>query len=272
MLNLVAALVLAAGLISPASLSYVHETRAYDSFGILSHNTEGSVWITSADQYDYIDVNLTAMVSGLQPGCRLILRPNLPDPLSPEIELLEITPGVQVEEQTNLNPVTQPEYELTSPAPPEELSIHARIRLNGNGTEPDERFLNGDDLFFEYEQTDPPLGLIGSDTESTIRNAYYYTMDNAQGVCLDHTEMLVSVLRSLNIPAKAHASGDHAWAEVCFDQGNGMCKWEVLDPYWGEATGKFISSDSDHKYRLSLDLETACENTTIEEDEVWSME
>lgn len=269
MLNLVAALVLAAGLISPASLSYVHETRTYDSFGILSRTTVGSVEITPADQYDHIDVNLTARISGLQPGCRLILRPNLPDPLSPEIELLEIWPEARMEKQLNLNPVTRPEYVLTFPTPPEEVSIHARIKLNGNGTEPDERFLEGNDLFFEYKQTDPPLGLMGSDTESTIRNAYYYTMDNAQGECLQHAEMLVSILRSLGIPAKAHATGDHAWAEVCFDQGNGMCKWEVLDPYWGKTTGKFISNDKDHKYRLSLDLETRCENTTIEEDEVW---
>jgi len=261
---------------TPNSFS-LHEEISYDGFGIVNRTQKGSVELR-ADESRTIKVDFTAKAAK---ACRLKLKPNVPDVLSPEIKIIKSNVPITSNFTIYTNNVNTLEIEV-------EIRLNPKIDMKEVAERYDvdiSRFLESDDFFdsatdgieiqkivSSINRNQSILELIENIKDST-KNAFQYSENETNfdiseslnagiGDCDDYARLFVAISRSLGIPARVAFNSNHMWAEVLMPLENGSYKWVVVDP---------SDSEDNISYLLSLDLEPMCENYVIE-DEVWTFE
>ncbi|MEI6462497.1 MAG: transglutaminase-like domain-containing protein [bacterium] len=89
---------------------------------------------------------------------------------------------------------------------------------------------------------------------NNVRQGAVQTLKTGSGVCMEYSDLLITLLRAKGIPSRAvfgygYTPGEngantekHQWVQAYID-GTG---WVSIDPTWGNTTRKFIGKDFDH--------------------------
>ena len=89
---------------------------------------------------------------------------------------------------------------------------------------------------------------------NNVRQGAVATLKNGSGVCMEYSDLLITLLRAQGIPARAvfgygydptkknTLPEKHQWVQA-YIEGTG---WVSLDPTWGNTSRRFIGSDFDH--------------------------
>lgn len=89
---------------------------------------------------------------------------------------------------------------------------------------------------------------------NNVRQGAVATLQNGSGVCMEYSDLLITMLRAQGIPSRAvfgygydpskknTIPEKHQWVQAYID-GTG---WLSIDPTWGNTSRRFIGSDFDH--------------------------
>lgn len=89
---------------------------------------------------------------------------------------------------------------------------------------------------------------------NNVRQGAVATLQNGSGVCMEYSDLLITMLRAQGIPSRAvfgygydpsvknTVPEKHQWVQAYID-GTG---WVSIDPTWGNTSRRFIGSDFDH--------------------------
>lgn len=89
---------------------------------------------------------------------------------------------------------------------------------------------------------------------NNVRQGAVATLKNGSGVCMEYSDLLITMLRAQGIPSRAvfgygydpskknTLPEKHQWVQA-YVEGTG---WVSLDPTWGNTSRRFIGSDFDH--------------------------